>query len=217
MYKRQLYSHVWFKEDDNKNIANTSPPPLNDPSSILPKKSAGDINDDMLESEEISCGPLVSRLLSAILKEDNVSVHATPNSIKKEQEDGSDNEMKDMDDSKSITSVQTPNTEADDEMLNRLIKNGTTSSLPNAEDWEINNVNLDYPTFEERLKRELKYVGIYMNMPKDENSDKDDLDWITGREDDEISAELRELQNSLKQVTARNQKRKHILLSLIHI
>ncbi|CCC68400.1 hypothetical protein NCAS_0B03160 [Naumovozyma castellii] len=210
-----LYSHVWFKEDDNKNIANTSPPPLNDPSSILPKKSAGDINDDMLESEEISCGPLVSRLLSAILKEDNVSVHATPNSIKKEQEDGSDNEMKDMDDSKSITSVQTPNTEADDEMLNRLIKNGTTSSLPNAEDWEINNVNLDYPTFEERLKRELKYVGIYMNMPKDENSDKDDLDWITGREDDEISAELRELQNSLKQVTARNQKRKHILIPLL--
>ncbi|CAI6794216.1 AIF_HP2_G0051930.mRNA.1.CDS.1 [Saccharomyces cerevisiae] len=120
-------------------------------------------------------------------------------------------------------SVQTPDNDIDEEASfqaklaeNKGSNGGTTSTLPQQIGWITNGINLDYPTFEERLKRELKYVGIYMNLPKDENNpNSDDPDWVTGREDDEISAELRELQGTLKQVTKKNQKRKAQLIPLV--
>ncbi|SCV04149.1 LANO_0G08460g1_1 [Lachancea nothofagi CBS 11611] len=199
-----LYSDVWAKEYDNQNIANLSPPPLHDPSSILPKKSSDDLDDDALETEEVSCGPLVSRLLSAIMKDES----------KAENE----SELIADDESKGFTpnagnSALTPSSEMEDE---KLPNPSSTSAIAQQQGWKVNSVNLDYPSFEERLKRELKYVGIYMNLPKDEdNNYGDDPDWLTGREDDEISAELRELQSELKQVTKRNIKRKAILVPLV--
>ncbi|KAL3231604.1 Chromatin-remodeling complexes subunit NGG1 [Nakaseomyces bracarensis] len=233
----QLYTEVWSKEDNDKNIGNTSPPIVSDPSSILPKKSPSSLNDSALESEDISCGPLVSRLISAILKEniqqstDDISTpgfhsddHKTSIDIKEENEDkldlptvadttGNTNEsnydtaMTNMD---TMENPDTVNSEADP------LSKGTISTLPPGNGWKINDVNIDYPTFEERLKRELKYVGIYMNLPKDENNPNgDDPDWLNGREDDEISAELRQLQSTLKQVNKRNQLRKKTLIPLV--
>lgn len=232
-----LYNDVWLKEDDNQNIANASPPPSNDPTSILPKKSPLDINDAVLESEDVSCGPLVSRLLSAILKDEGDGEDETKN-IVKEENNGAGGQLtlppaRDEDEVREETPTgmaNTPISEADDNgtnnnnanntntnntNTNRPLHGSTTGTLPNPQLWKVNSINLDYPTFEERLKRELKYVGIYMNMPRDEGGNGDDPDWVTGREDDEISAELRELQNSLKQVTKRNQKRKTALVPLV--
>lgn len=199
-----LYSDVWDKEDNISGLAGTSPPPVNDPTAVLPRRSAADIADATLDTEEISCGPLVSRLLSAILKEDGENVR-----IKQEGDS-----LESREDTPDPTAVNTPASEVDN--ISRPAPNGTTSTLPNPQMWKINSINLDYPTFEERLKRELKFVGIYVNMPKDENNATgDDPDWLTGREDDEVSAELRELQNSLKQVTVKNQKRKTALVPLL--
>ena len=120
-------------------------------------------------------------------------------------------------DAKSVTPAvaaiaPTPDSEFDE------AKNLTsvTSALPQQQGWRVNTVNLDYPSFEERLKRELKYVGIYMNLPRNEDSSgNDDPDWVTGREDDEISGELRELQNELRLVTKKNIKRKAMLIPLV--
>ncbi|CCF56901.1 hypothetical protein KAFR_0B06050 [Kazachstania africana CBS 2517] len=222
-----LYTDTWFKEDSNQKKANTSPPPLNDPTSIFPRKSASDINDFVLETEDVSCGPLVSRLLSAILKEDgndannkDVAINATNdhslhNNIKQENTDNL--EMDSYERTPSESTVHTPISEIDEQMT-KFHNNGTTSNLTTDPGWNLDTINLDYPTFEERLKRELKYVGIYMNMPKDENNPNgDELDWLNGREDDEISAELRELQNSLKNVTVKNQSRKESLLPLLEV
>lgn len=202
-----LYSDVWEKEDTISGLAGTSPPPVNDPTAILPHRSAADISDATLDTEEISCGPLVSRLLSAILKEDDEN-DSSKVRIKQEGE-----LMGSREDTPGAA-ANTPTSEAD--TFSKPAAAGTTSTLPNPQMWKINSINLDYPTFEERLKRELKFVGIYVNMPKDENNPTgDDPDWLTGREDDEISAELREMQNSLKQVTAKNQKRKTALVPLL--
>ncbi|KAM3161796.1 Chromatin-remodeling complexes subunit NGG1 [Lachancea thermotolerans] len=207
-----LYTETWAKEDNNQNIANLSPPPLNDPSSILPKKSSGDLSDDVLDTEEVSCGPLVSRLLSAILKDE---LPADGNSGTKEENDG---ESLPDEESKTFTpnpnsSALTPSSEMDD---NKNQNTSSTSAIPQQQGWNASSVSLDYPTFEERLKRELKYVGIYMNLPRDEDSTYgEDPDWLAGREDDEISAELRELQSELKQVTKKNMKRKAILIPLV--
>ncbi|AQZ11393.1 NGG1 (YDR176W) [Zygosaccharomyces parabailii] len=207
-----LYSEVWAKEDDSQNIANTSPPLVNDPSSILPKKSAAEINDSMLDTEEVSCGPLVSRLLSAILKDEVDGEDETKVLVKEEgsQSTVPQDELESREET-PMSMVHTPVSELDE----KSVRGSTTSTLPNPQLWKVNSINLDYPTFEERLKRELRYVGIYMNMPRDEGANGDDPDWLTGREDDEISAEIRELQTSLKHVTERNQKRKAALVPLV--
>lgn len=207
-----LYSEVWAKADDSQNIANTSPPPVNDPSSILPKKSAAEINDSILDTEEVSCGPLVSRLLSAILK-DEVDGEDDNKVVVKEEGSQSTVPQDELESREEtpMSMVHTPVSEMDE----KSVRGSTTSTLPNPQLWKVNSINLDYPTFEERLKRELRYVGIYMNMPRDEGANGDDPDWLTGREDDEISAEIRELQTSLKHVTERNQKRKAALVPLV--
>ncbi|SCU89543.1 LAME_0E04148g1_1 [Lachancea meyersii CBS 8951] len=199
-----LYTDVWAKEDNNENIANLSPPPLHDPTSILPKKSSRELSDETLDTEDISCGPLVSRLLSAILKDDTKDANATDSTADEDVKTGTPN---------IGNATLTPSSELDDD---RLVKSSSTSALPQQLGWKVNSVNLDYPTFEERLKRELKYVGIYMNLPKSEDSNyAEDPDWLSGREDDEISSELRELQNELKQVTKINTKRKATLVPLV--
>ncbi|CDF87719.1 BN860_12882g1_1 [Zygosaccharomyces bailii CLIB 213] len=207
-----LYSEVWAKADDSQNIANTSPPPVSDPSSILPKKSAAEINDSMLDTEEVSCGPLVSRLLSAILK-DEVDGEDDNKVVVKEEGSQSTVPQDELESREEtpMSMVHTPVSEMDE----KSVRGSTTSTLPNPQLWKVNSINLDYPTFEERLKRELRYVGIYMNMPRDEGANGDDPDWLTGREDDEISAEIRELQTSLKHVRERNQKRKAALVPLV--
>ncbi|CEP61462.1 histone acetyltransferase NGG1 LALA0_S03e03400g [Lachancea lanzarotensis] len=199
-----LYADVWSKEDNSQNIANLSPPPLHDPTSILPKKSSRELSDQTLDTEEISCGPLVSRLLSAILRDDTKDTNST--------EPTTDVDVK-MDTPTAGNPTLTPSSEMDEDRSTKL---SSTSNIPQQAGWKVNSVNLDYPTFEERLKRELKYVGIYMNLPKSEDSGySEDPDWLSGREDDEISSELRELQDELRQVTKVNIKRKATLVPLV--
>ncbi|KWU46526.1 hypothetical protein RHOSPDRAFT_11316, partial [Rhodotorula sp. JG-1b] len=64
---------------------------------------------------------------------------------------------------------------------------------------------MDAVDFEERVKRELRYIGI---LPEDE------VDWAS-REDDEVSSALRACQRLLHQQTAMNEARKAILMSLV--
>ncbi|CAB4255653.1 similar to Saccharomyces cerevisiae YDR176W NGG1 Transcriptional regulator involved in glucose repression of Gal4p-regulated genes [Maudiozyma barnettii] len=225
-----LYTRTWFRTDANKNLGNTSPPHISDKSSVVAKKSASDIKDTSLESEDISCGPLLSRLMSAIFRDEgndlarqittdqanNTTSSTSIPDIKTENASDTTGNLgiESLEQTPTQSTMDTPM--SDVEEITKFSIGGTTSTLKMDQGWKINSVNLDYPTLEERLKRELKYVGIYMNMPKDENNPNgSDPDWLTGREDDEISAELRELQSSLKQATANNQKRKETLIPLV--
>lgn len=192
-----LYSTIWNEEE---NSGNYSPPPSRiTQDSILPKKASTDLNDDALESEQVSCGPLVSRLLSAILKDDKGNTEGTAGNGGEINNNNDLNDRND-DDNDSKTS---------------------TSAIPEQQGWKVSSVNADYNTLEERLKRELKYIGIFMNLNSDDNSnnkddevDEQEPDWLNPQ-DDEISTELRSLQNELKQVSRRNNKRKKQLLPII--
>lgn len=251
-----LYTKTWIDEDNGTKVGNFSPVPLRDVTSVLPRKNGNDINDSVLDTEDISCGPLLTRLLSAVLRDErddqinstSISAPMANGFVKDEKFKKENDDNISISSSTGITGSNTLDNTS--EITNHTIEpheiniptnnngtlgGGTTSSLKNEPNWQINSVNLDYPTFEERLKRELKYVGIYMNLPRDINSNTSgnnpsgsdttngantsgnngDPDWLYGREDDEISAELRQLQSSLKQVTYRNTKRKQILLPLL--
>ncbi|SCV04681.1 LAMI_0H18228g1_1 [Lachancea mirantina] len=205
-----LYTDTWAKEDSNQNIGNVSPPPVSHRSSILPKKSGSDICDELLDTEEISCGPLVSRVLSAILKDET---NETENiDIKAERSSQTADDLAAVPPSSALT-LNTSHGELDEI---RNLSSASTSALPQQQGWKVSSINLDYPTFEERLKRELKYVGIYMNLPRDDGlGNGGDPDWLNGREDDEISTELRELQSELRHVVRKNSQRKAALIPLV--
>jgi transcriptional adapter 3 len=171
-----LYSDVWNEEEG----AGSYSPPVTRITleSVEPKRSSNELTDDSLETESVSCGPLVSRLLSAILKDEKIDAKGD-----------------------------------DDDDTRR-----SATSLPDQQGWKVTNIHADYSTLEERLKRELKYIGIFMNLDndasKDEDGDDQGPDWLKP-EDDEVSTELRTLQNELRLVSKRNNKRKRILIPLI--
>jgi transcriptional adapter 3 len=193
-----LYSVIWNEEENAINY--TPPPNVVTKESIIPRNASEDLNDETLESEKVSCGPLVSRLLSAILKDD-----------KTDSSGGVEN-----------------GTVQDDEDAVIVDSTKSTTAFPEQQGWKVSSTNTDYPTLEERLKRELRYIGIFMNLnsssgegfvKKDIDDDDDDdgelePDWLNP-EDDEISTELRRLQSELKRVSKRNNKRKKILLPVV--
>ncbi|KAG5438914.1 hypothetical protein PCANB_002244 [Pneumocystis canis] len=152
--------NVWASDDLSGTISSN----LHSPSS-LPYGSPSQLTDEHLFTEDISCGPLLERLLSAILKEEN-------NSDDEEKKNDNDNE-KDAD-------------------LNNC-------------GWKIPSTKIDYPTFEERLKKELRHIGILGD---------NNIDW-NNREDDEISSNLRSLQCQLRRQCAINSARKNKLSELI--
>ncbi|CCK68152.1 histone acetyltransferase NGG1 KNAG_0A04820 [Huiozyma naganishii CBS 8797] len=206
-----LYTETWLREDNGAQVGNTSPVPQNDPSAILPKGDSAKVDDSVLETEDVSCGPLLSRLLSAILT-DNGDKSDLNDPIKEEESfaepPSSAYSVSNEGTPSEVNTVQTsPKSDGPAAAVLFDGSGGTTSSLKRDGNWHISSINLNYPTFEERLKRELKYVGIYMNLPKDENgAPGDDPDWLHGREDDEVSAELRSLQGSLRTVTHRTKR-----------
>lgn len=176
-----FYADVWLEEDATLASKLNSPAyqqPLLE--AFKPKGTIDNLSDDKLYTEDVSCGPLLSRLLSAVL---------------------------------SINEAEIERKDDDDEVATKL---DTT------EDYKVTAELLDYLTIEERLKRELKYIGIFMNLPRDKErlSDErgliiDSDDWIRNKEDDEVCTEIRELQAELRDVNARNRSRKKKLLPII--
>lgn len=78
--------------------------------------------------------------------------------------------------------------------------------------WRVAVSKADYASFEERLKGELKYIGL-LTVPEDGlglSADSSTINW-SNREDDEICQELRKLQKQLRQRSLENVARKMIL------
>ncbi|ODV74591.1 histone acetyltransferase NGG1 CYBJADRAFT_176755 [Cyberlindnera jadinii NRRL Y-1542] len=174
----QLYAEIWNNEEGAINYTSPVEPITLD--SIEPKMSSTDLTDETIDTESVSCGPLVSRLLSAIMKDES-----------------SDDEDETSNSNETRTSVTT---------------------LPDQPAWKVSSVNTDYTTLEDRLKRELKFIGIFTDLGNDSSKAQDGEDrepnWLKP-EDDEVSTELRALQSELREVSKRNNKRKRILIPII--
>lgn len=210
------YTDAWAAEDTEAGIAagnaasasRFSPPPKTELADIEPKGKSEDLVDDVLENSDISCGPLASRLLSALLPDPNKK------EIKEEPKDEEHNSA-------------TPAAAAS--------SSPPQSPLINPS-WKVATAKGDYLTLEQRLKREFTYVGIMdVNKKKqgkrfskredemdlmddlddDENNEDLEIDWVHGREDDEICQQMRVLQKKLRQVHKTNQARKRILLPIV--
>ncbi|CAO3647775.1 unnamed protein product [Cunninghamella blakesleeana] len=137
------------------------------------------LTDDHLMTEELSGGTLTERLLSSLVAEDLGVSESDLESYVSSSHDN-DNEDIDMNESNNNNSGGRAVVEL--------------SSKPPTE----------IVDFEERLKRELRYAGLFGD---------DDVDW-NAKEDDEICAELRKLSRELKEQVAINEFRKKRLLDV---
>lgn len=99
-----------------------------------------------------------------------------------------------------------------------------TSTVPFA--WKIENPkilsSLNYESFEERVKQELKSLGVFavanksLGRVETESEGKNlGVNWVTGKEDDEVCVELRKLQKKLRVVNTRNHHRKQLLKPIL--
>jgi transcriptional adapter 3 len=199
----RLYSDVWAEEDATLGSKLNSPA-FHQPSfeSYQPKGSIDEVTDETLHTEDVSVGPLSSRLLSAILSTNEVN--------------NSDDELKEN----AFDAEENIKFDSED------IVDGEVS----VEDYKVTTDTPDFHSLEERLKRELKYIGIFMNLPNsDEDRTKnqktgrmmkkgsiiDNDEWIINREDDEICAEIRDLQKELKASVKMNRENRKKLIPLV--
>lgn len=195
-----FYADVWAEEDAALRSKLSSPAPQRPPiESYKPKGTHDEVNDEKLLTEDVSVGPLLSRLLSAIL-----SIHEAKDA-EKDDGDADSSAIKDED------SRSEANMPLDDDVATQL----------DSDAYRVTSEVNDFYSMEERLKRELKYIGIFMNLPaKGERGRRggsiiDNDEWLLHKEDDEVSAEMRVLQEELKGAVVRNRQRKKILVPII--
>jgi transcriptional adapter 3 len=105
-----------------------------------------------------------------------------------------------------VTTEDKDQNEKDNDAVNSLENGGGGQS------WRVAVSKADYASFEERLKGELKYIGLLTMSEDGLGNTTDDLsiNW-NNREDDEICQELRKLQKQLRQQSLENAARKMIL------
>lgn len=195
------YSEVWAEEDGGGPTAGytVSPAPASNPHSNpaanTPRGKPDDLSEDALEREDISCGPLLSRLLSTYLPDD--SPPASP----------PDPNAMDLDDQKPHS---TPST-----------------SLPQpANTWHsLPTLKSDYSTLDERLRREMIFVGLLSPLPTSTTTSspppgganslpQTDIDFLSPS-DDAISSRLRHLQHQLRETSLLNGARKSRINNLL--
>ncbi|ODQ68482.1 hypothetical protein NADFUDRAFT_81434 [Nadsonia fulvescens var. elongata DSM 6958] len=128
----------------------------------------------MLETDEISCGPLASRLLSALLKE-GIDDTSAANNFQSEcerfgSETPNDAKIKRMNVEDGVKIKDEIDIEKEDVDKNS-VENGKDSNENENDNatgvsplidlqWKVSSIKGDYATLEQRLKREFKYVGI---------------------------------------------------------
>ncbi|KAK9456151.1 histone acetyltransferases subunit 3-domain-containing protein [Dipodascopsis uninucleata] len=176
------YLDIWADEDGSTNGNSNSGNKVGDKSNVHPRGSLEFLTDETLETEEVSCGPLASRILSALLKDesDDANINGSTGGENGSGAAGSNGLGEDGTQQPVLSS---------------------SSAFAEQQGWRVSSVKADYQTLEDRLKREFRYVGIL---------GEDEVDW-SSREDDEICAELRRLQRRLKVVSNENAKRKKLL------
>ncbi|KAL8810112.1 MAG: hypothetical protein Q9200_002842 [Gallowayella weberi] len=196
---KRHYTEVWadedgqFSLDSNQNGEDKLPP-------NQPRGNLEQMNDEIAETDQISNGPMLNRLLSAMRFENRPSpCDDKPN--------GTASTNGDVIMTNGITNGDT-NGAPDPEDSTK-----TSSSLPpathmpesNSASWRSSTLKMDAATIDDRLKQELRYIGF---LGPESEPDYD------AHYDDEVAERLRTLQEELRRVSLENGARKARVLEL---
>ncbi|KAA8612584.1 Ada3 domain containing protein [Pyrenophora tritici-repentis] len=184
------YKEIWAEEDGAMHIdSNDQHPPPN-----VPRGAAEDITDDNLETDQVSAGPLLSRLLSTLRPE------GRGNQNSHNEQNGVNGDAMDIDEGAG-TQADATNTNSlpAAAQLPDLVQPGWKASSQNA--------RTDYAGMEDRVLMELKHYGLISDADAESQS-------FDAHFDDEVAARLRFLQEELRKQSIINGARKQRLLEL---
>ncbi|KAK5216207.1 Transcriptional regulator [Exophiala xenobiotica] len=185
---KRSYQEIWAEEDGTVLVdsSNDKLPPNH------PRGNIEQINDDNLNTDQVSTGPLASRLLS-LLKFEHRSPPSDLNGVNENAFNTDGNDTMDLD---GLTNGH-------DSSEKPLAPASAVAELAGSK--SSNSQRLDYVQSDERIKGELRYLGL---LGQDDNPDYD------AHHDDDISERLRLLQGELRRVMITNGARKARLLDL---
>lgn len=157
------------------------------------------MDDEIAETDQVSSGPLLSRLLSTMRFE-----HRAPPEDKAQVNGMTNGDT-------AMTNGDAPNGvshEAEQEAANENSRSKAmppATSLPDNARLPANAPNLSHAQIDDRLKQELRHIGFL--------SADDEPDYDT-HQDDEVAERLRWLQDRLRKVSVLNGARKRRVLEL---
>lgn len=184
---KRSYQDIWAEEDGTISVESGNDKlPINHP-----RGNVEQINDENVSTDQISTGPLASRLLSLLKFEHRPPSDNGTGDLNSFMADG--NDTMDLD---GLTNGH-------DSSEKPLPPAAAVADL--APSKNSNTQRLDYVQSDERIKAELRHIGL---LGQDENPDYD------AHHDDDISERLRLLQAELRRVMVVNGARKARLLDL---
>ena len=183
------YKAIWAEEDGAMHIDSN----VERPTTNVPRGAAEDIVDEVLESEQVSAGPLVSRLLATLRPE------GRGNPTHPSDTNGPNGDAMDIDDGAGAAPADTLNTHT----------LPAATQLPEFTHRPAQPIShlADYASLEDRMLMELKHYGLLSEADTETPS-------YDSHFDDEVAQRLRFLQEELRKQSIVNCARKQRLLEL---
>lgn len=197
---KKHYTDIWSEEDGALSIDQTNGDRERHPQN-QGRGSIEQVTDETAETDRISVGPLVSRLFSLLRYEHRAPPEENSTNGPVNGESSTANGTLNGGPSDSMDIDQPNGTENENKPL------PSATSFPDASPsgFKVPAAKLDHAQLDERVKSELRHVGIF---GPDDNPDYD------AHYDDDIAQRLRLLQNELKKQTIINNARKAKLLEV---
>ncbi|KAH8728484.1 histone acetyltransferases subunit 3-domain-containing protein [Phaeosphaeriaceae sp. PMI808] len=184
------YKEVWAEEDGNMHIDSNDQRPAPN----VPRGAAEDISDDTLETDQVSTGPLLARLLATLRPEGRGSQNNA------NEANGINGDAMDIDEGAGA-----PTNTANSNSI------PAASQLPdfNQLGWKAPQANgrAEYAGLEDRVLMELKHYGLVSEADAEAAA-------YDSHFDDEVAQRLRFLQEELRKQSIVNGARKQRLLEL---
>lgn len=195
---KRSYRQVWAEEDGvsyDQSQDEKDQLPLNQG-----RGSVENLTDEKLETNEVSIGPLLSRLCSLLRYEHRTLPEDTANST------NGDSAAPNGLGGGEAMDLDQPNGEPDTtKPENKPLPPATAFRDANPNEFKTSVAKLDHAQLDERAKAELRYIGF---LGPDDNPDYD------AHYDDEVSERLRLLQSELKKQIVTNNARKARILKI---
>tara|TARA_R110002003_G_scaffold54_5_gene4711 strand:- start:32016 stop:33377 length:1362 start_codon:yes stop_codon:yes gene_type:complete len=184
------YREIWAEEDGAMHIDSND----QRPSPNVPRGAAEDISDDVLETDQVSTGPLLARLLATLRPE------GRGNQNNANDTNGVNGEAMDIDEGAGAPA---------DSLNSNSIP--AASQLPDFQQpgWKAPSTNgrADYAGLDDRVLMELKHYGLFSEADAETAA-------YDSHFDDEVAQRLRFLQEELRKQSIINGTRKRRLLEL---
>ena len=184
------YKEIWAEEDGAMHIDSSN----QQSTPNVPRGAAEDVSDEVLETEQVSSGPLLSRLLATLRPE------GRGNQNNSQDTNGINGDAMDIDEGAGAPSeAANPNAVPAATQLSDFLQPGWKAPQPTG--------RAEYAVLEDRVMMELKHYGLISEAEAESQS-------YDSHFDDEVAQRLRFLQEELRKQSIVNGARKQRLLEL---